>query len=496
VLLAVALYLPVLAGVLIGRGWRFGWAVRGAFLVIGFGWLAALDDGGALPVRLPEPGILLVPVAVGVAIAAGCVIASFELDVRGGTFGWRQPLSVLAVGAIAVGLVPALFSVGSGRYDAPETTLVDLLGQLPEPADAGDYRVLWVGTQEVLPVSPWVLRPGIGYALTEGPGLDIADAFPSRPGPGSGEVTLALDAIATGTTTRGGRLLAPLSVRYVVVPLVDGAISTSDDPVPPPLGLLDALGDQLDLAEVYSPPNFLVYENRAWVPVRSVLTAAGAEASRDADAASLAQSDLSGATPIMVGADHLEAASAAVDAGTVHLAVPSDRRWGLRVDGEAVEARPAFGTTMAFDVPAAGTVTLAYETSRAFQLVLLGQLLVWIAVAFAASSIRLRRPQVRTRSSAGAAEPVFTMDPILSAPMPSPELAAVLASEEDEQPDDPTVMQRVVGPLADPDAVSGDESGAQVGDEVGREADRATEQPMVDEAADGAVTDGTAEERS
>ena len=277
VILAVALFVPVLVAVLVGRGWRFGWATRAGFLVIGFGWMAVLDDSGSFVIRMPEPGIVLVPVAVGVAIAAGCVLASFELDVRGGSFGWRQPLAIAAVGAIAVGMVPALFAVGTGRYDTPETTLVDLLGQLPDQTEAGEYRVLWLGQQDVLPAAPLPYRPGIGWAVTQGQGLDIGDAFPSRLGSGAGEVLLALNAISTGTTTRGGRLLAPLSVRYVIVPLVDGAVSTNDAPVAPPAGLLDALGDQLDLAEVYSPPNFLVYENRAWVPVRSVLSAEGAE---------------------------------------------------------------------------------------------------------------------------------------------------------------------------------------------------------------------------
>ncbi|MFN8022692.1 MAG: glycosyltransferase [Acidimicrobiales bacterium] len=433
VVLAVALYLPVLTAVLLGRGWRFGWAVRGALLVVTFGWLATLDDGNALPIRLPEAGILLVPVAVGVAIAAGCVLASFELDVRGGTFGWRQPLAVLSTAAVVVGLVPAAFTVGSGRYDTPTTTLVDLLGQLPDPQDSGDYRVLWVGSQQVLPVAPWEYAPGIGYALTEGPSVDIGDVFPTRPGAGSGLVRLTLDAIATGTTTRGGRLLAPLAVRYVVVPLVDGAVSTTDEPVEPPAGLLDALGDQLDLAEVYSPPNFLVYENRAWLPMRSELTPSGAEASLDAAASALAQSDLSGATPIMVGADHLGAASAEVAAGTVHLAIPPDDRWELRLDGRPVEQRSAFGTTTAFDVDTAGTVTLEYQTSRTYHLVLLAQLLAWSVVGVAATSVRLRRPQARPRAAVGAGEqPVFTMDPMIGTPMPSEELAHELAADPDD----------------------------------------------------------------
>jgi GT2 family glycosyltransferase len=482
VLLATALYVPVLAAVLLGRGWRFGWAVRGGLLVVTFGWLAALDDGGSLPLRLPEAGIVLAPVAVGVAIAAGCVLASFELDVRGGTFGWRQPLAVLATGAIVVGLVPAAFAVGTGRFDTPSTTLVDLLGQLPEPEEAGDYRVLWVGAQQVLPVAPWTYAPGIGYALTDGPSVDIGDVFPTRPGAGSGLVRVTLDAIATGTTTRGGRLLAPLAVRYVIVPLVDGGVSTTDDPVPAPAGLLDALGDQLDLAEVYSPPNFLVYENRAWVPMRSVLTDTGAEASLDAAASALAQSDLSGALPIMVGADHLSGASAEVSAGTVHVAIPDDDRWRLTLDGEPVPSRPAFGTTTAYDVAAPGTVRLEYETSRAYHLVLLAQVLAWLAVLGAASSVRLRRPQARPRAAAVAGDqPVFTMDPMIGTPMPSEELAHELAAAGAHDEADSS------GPGAVEDSDAGDASAPWSFDVF-------AEPPTVAPADDGAADAGAADE--
>ena len=466
VLLAVALHVPVLTSVLLGRGWRLGWAVRAAALVVGFGWLAVLDDGGSLPFRLPEAGIVLVPVAIGVAIAAGCVVASFELDVRGGSFGWRQPLALVSVLAVAVGCVPALFAVGSGRHETPVTTMVDLLGQLPDTADQGDYRVLWVGSQDVVPVTPWSYAPGIGYAVTEGPDLTVDDVFAHRPGPGTEQVRDALDAIAAGTTTRAGRLLAPLSVRYLIVPLVDGAVSTVDDPVPPPVGLLDAIGDQLDLAEVYSPPNFAVFENRAWVPMRSVLTSGGADASRDAGLPALAQSDLSGATPIMVDADHLAAADAPVPAGTVHLAVPSDDRWTLTVDGVAVDPRPAFGVTMAFDVDTAGTARIEYVTSRGLQLVLLAQLIAWVLVALAASSVRLRRAPSGSRRGAVEAEPVFSMDPILGSPMPTAELAERLADEEA-----PVVASVDAEPVAD----------GSVADESHPDEPLADDEPFADE---------------
>ena len=204
----------------------------------------------------------------------------------------------------------------------------------------------------------------------------------------------------------------------MIVPLVDGAVSTNADPVAPPAGLLDALGDQLDLAEVYSPPNFLMYENRAWVPVRSVLTAEGAEASLNGGVAALAQADLSGATPVMVAGDHLASATEAVPAGTVHLAVPFDRRWELTVDGAVVESRPAFGTTMAFDVASSGTAVLTYRTSRAHELVVFAQTIVWGLIAIAASSVRFRRPRVRRRAQPlPVTESVFTIDPIIGVPV-------------------------------------------------------------------------------
>lgn len=416
---ALALYLPVFAAPLIGRGWRFGWAARGGLLVVVFAWLAVLDDGGGLPFRLPEPGIMLAPVAVGVALAAGCLVGSLELDVRRGSFGWRQPLALVAGLAVVVGIVPGVVALGDGRWQTPTTTLVDLLGWFPDD-DAGEYRVMWIGDQRVVPAAPRGYRPGVGIALTDGGQLDVADTWSAPPTEADADVAVALDAISLGTTTRGGRLLAPFAVRYVVVPVVDGAVSTNTDPLPLPGGLLDALGDQLDLAPVYSPPNFIVYENRAWVPIRSVLTAAGAEASRVAGPEALAQADLTGANPIAGSGDepwHLATgASEVVAASTVHLAVPFDRQWRLELNGQEVEERPAFGSTAAYDITAPGTVELRYETPTSHRLLLLVQVLLWVAVGLAATNLRVqRRRQTHAELVDDVDQPVLSFDPLVSA---------------------------------------------------------------------------------
>ena len=55
----------------------------------------------ALPFRVPEVGILLAPVALGLALAAASSAAAFSEDVAGRRFGWRQPLGLLGIGAEA-----------------------------------------------------------------------------------------------------------------------------------------------------------------------------------------------------------------------------------------------------------------------------------------------------------------------------------------------------------------------------------------------------------
>ena len=111
--------MPVLVAPLVARSWRLTWAIRSAGLVVVFGWLAVLDDRGS-KIRLPEPGVLLAPVAVGLALSAACIAAAFQDDVLAGSFGWRQPLGLLSAAAVAIGVLPGIAAVGSGRWHMPD----------------------------------------------------------------------------------------------------------------------------------------------------------------------------------------------------------------------------------------------------------------------------------------------------------------------------------------------------------------------------------------
>ena len=430
-ILAIALYLPVLVAPLVARSWRLTWAIRSAGLVIVFGWLAVLDDRG-LKIRLPEPGVLLAPVAVGLALSAACLAAAFQDDVLAGSFGWRQPLGLLSAAAVAIGVLPGLTAISSGRWRMPILTLTSVLGQFAENPPEGDYRILWIGNPDVMPVPSWTLRPGIGYAITDDGPLTQYETWPGRPSKTESEVGSVIEQLASESTLRGGRLLAPYAIRYIVVPVADGATSTVDAPLPLPDGLVDALDDQLDFAAPLTRPlNFLVYENTAWIPTRAQFSEADADATRQAGFDSLARLELSGAaTPVAVGAADNADVSFAAEPGAVTVATGVDERWTMQLGAESIAPRPAFGTTTGYDITSGGSATLRYHTSISRAFALIGQLVLWLLLAlgisrFDTSSIARWR---RRRVSAAPEAPLLSID----APVEAPTDGSVLVTLNDD----------------------------------------------------------------
>jgi GT2 family glycosyltransferase len=419
---AVVLFLPAFAAPLVARSWRFVWAVRAAALVVVFGGVAILDDRALLPFRMPEPGVMLVPVAVGVALAAGCVVASFDVDVLAGSFGWRQPLAVLSMVAMAAGILPGVLTVADGRWNMPSRTLQSVLGEFPTNPPTGDYRMLWLGDPRAMPVAGWTYQPGVAYAITDDGPLWLDDHYAGSPSEVEQQVADAVRQMAGGYTLRGGRLLAQFGIRYVVVPLADGVNGTISNPLPAPAGLADVLDDQLDLASPLTrPPNFLVYENTAYTPTRGVLTAAGATASQQAGKEAVAQSDLRGTTPWGVGSPARGDATGAVPVGTLHVAVPFDAGWHLTVDGRTVPARRAFGATLAFDNPTAGNGTLSYDTGVLRRPLIALQFLLVLLLVLAASRMRSTPLAARRRLVVlDDASPVAD----LTSPIPAPAFTA------------------------------------------------------------------------
>lgn len=393
--LALGLYLPVVVALAITRAWRLTWSVRAALLVVVFGALAVLADRGELPIAMPDGSLLSVPLAFGLALSGAAIAGGFGEDVLGRGFGWRQPVALLANAALVVGLVPAVLSIGSGTWNAPRTPMSLLLStQLPIDPAVGDHRVLYVGDPRLMPVPAREYQPGIAWAVVDAGDFDFTERFTVPTSGGDAAVEHALDLIASGSTLRAGHLLAPLGIRYIVVPLTDGVVSTIDDPLPLPEGLVAALRNQLDIGSVQGPPSLGIFLNESWFPVGAQLTGATAEASRLAGDDALVRADLSQAVPSMIGVDGDLDTAHQVAPGVVHVGVPFDPRITLDVDGTVVEPRPGFGVVSAFDIDetmlpsglGVGSVEYERDSNRSWWLT--AQTVLWLAVLAIAAGAR------------------------------------------------------------------------------------------------------------
>ncbi len=406
--LSVALYAAVIGAVLLVRGARTAWALRGASLVVAGLLIAILDDAALLPAHGPDASLLLVPVAFGIAMCAGAMGASLAIDLGRGKFSWRQPLGALIGVAFAVGVIPSSLNAIDGSWNQPDLALPQLLVQLPEGDKSGNYRTMFIGDARVLPGAPLNFGWGIAYSVVNGRSATLTDMWETPPTRARDNAVAAMYGIVRGQTARAGRLLAPLSVRFIVVPIIDGGQSTRNQPIEVPDGLVEALSRQLDLRRRFTSPDLIVFENTAWVPTRSVFTESGAVSSASAGASSMIASDISGAVSLPYVALPHQASEFDAQPGTLHLSVPYTSRWKVTVDGKDVAVRPAFGLTNAYDIPNAGRVSMSFTTSRLHSLLVLLQVAAWIAVLFVATSRRrLKRKAIASTPVSNVQEPVM-----------------------------------------------------------------------------------------
>jgi hypothetical protein len=154
----------------------------------------------------------------------------------------------------------------------------------------------------------------------------------------------------------------------------------------------------------------VIFENTTWVPVRSQLTAAGAQSSTLAGASSMIATDIAGATALPSALRPESAIQADVVAGTVHLSVPFTSRWEVLLDGVDVPARPAFGLTNAYDISAPGKLEMSFSASLMHTCVVLLQFVAWCIVAFIAVSRRRKKKPSEVSVQLGAEGAVIQMN--------------------------------------------------------------------------------------
>lgn len=389
-IVALGLYIPVFVSVVVTRSTTFIWATRALSLVVLTGLLIVAVDANVLNIPTPSFGQLLAIVACGVALGAGALASFVFDDDLTLAYRWWKPFVACAVLTSLIGALPAVSMALGGSWKQSPTAVSDLYSQMQANPPEGDYSAVYVGRSEVLPIPGTRLSSTVSFAVADDGELTMRDRW-SNPNDLNGSVKSALHAIVGRETVRGGRLLAPLAVRYVVVPIIDGAESTIEKPLSLPDGLLAALSTQLDFRRVYQASDLVIYENMAWVPALSLLDESSSALSKQAGEEVLLSSSLNSTTPIARSGD-ISSVATEINPSTVYLAVPFSERLRLDVSGAQLHPRVAFGGTTAFDVGTGGVATLRYSTPISQYLYVLIQFVLWLLVMLAVFDIgRIRR---------------------------------------------------------------------------------------------------------
>jgi len=384
------LLLAAVLPLVIGRSWRLAWAARlWTVTLVAVFWAWAGSHGW---VPAPSSGELL---AVAGAAVAGCVAlgaVAFEQDLPGYRFGWRQAASGVAAAGLVLGALPVLGTVPGGRWglpaEGPRAELSALAG-----APGGAYRILWVGLPGSLPLASSPAGGGLSWAMSFDALPDVTDQWPSVAPSGASALVRDLRFASSGLTSDLGHLLAPLGVRYVVLPVPQGRLGGGS--VASALRPLEAgLTRQVDLVPLDVGPGsgYAVWSNASWLPVRTVVAVASSAAAWPAGPAGLAGLDL-GDPPTALGGGRVGTASGSLGGGEGLYVAAGDRtRWRLDVSGDTLRATPALGVGMLFSVPVGrgGRAVLSLIPSLAVRAGQVAEVVIWL-LAIAAVVLDQRR---------------------------------------------------------------------------------------------------------
>ncbi|HWF15955.1 MAG TPA: glycosyltransferase family 2 protein [Acidimicrobiales bacterium] len=394
-LLVAAAALPLA----LGRGIRLLWAARLWVTACASWGLALAAVRGDMGSFTPSLTVVLVPAALAVAACLGVGISSFENDLTGREFGWRQVTSVAAVVFVAVGLLPVIAGAVGGRWGLPSQGIEQPLSFLDHPSATDASRVLWLGDPRALPVGGWSVEPGLAYALTPGDLPDTSQVLtPAGPGP----AVLVADAVhlaTSGGTVHLGRLLASAGVRYIVLvqglaPSAVGSLTPSVD-APPPAGLETSLLGQDDLHIVPGEVGVQVFENDE---AMSVAAQRAAPLSVVRSWSYPSGADVVGWQPVLASLAESSPATGPVQAGTVYAAYAPAGSFALSVDGRTVRPRPAFGWAAQY-VTTKGHAQLSLSQFPLVPLAVLAEVVLWVVLLGALVGRRRARPRPGHRST-------------------------------------------------------------------------------------------------
>ncbi|GAC1517711.1 MAG: hypothetical protein NVS1B12_05230 [Acidimicrobiales bacterium] len=388
--LLVAAALPLI----IGRGWRSSWAVALWTVALSSWAMAWAGQHHALGVVWPSVDLALAPAAVALAALAALGMTAFDWDLPGYIFGWRQVVSGGAALALAVACVPVLAAAGDGRWRQPAAGYDAVLSWMQQKQADGDFRVLWIGAPDVLPVSGWPLDAMVAYATTRNGAPQLTDGWPPAVTGPTARVRDVMTLARNGQTTDLGHLLAPMGIRYVAV--VEHANPLERGPRharPIPMDLHDGLESQLDMGRVDRSDALTVYENDAWAPIRIRLPDGATAAAQSGDLRSARTATLHGAPPVLPDGRGPTSFRGPVAAGSaIEVAEAPSSRWTLTAGGQRATRQSGFGVANLFTSDGGGPGVLRYRTPVAWRLAQAAEAVAWV-LAVAVVVRGRRRPR-------------------------------------------------------------------------------------------------------
>ena len=384
-----------------GRDWRATWATRAwsvALVSFGAAWVSSNQPFSQL--ELPDVHLLLVPAAVGVSWAAGITFATFEFDIpRFGLAARRLTVGIGAAG-LALGSLSALAAAAGGTYGAPTTDLSGALRLIANEPSEGSFRVMWIGDPELLPIPGREISEGLAVTASSDGLADVRSAWLTPANAASEFMVEFWSAALAGDTARLGRLLAPMGVRYLVVPQAAAPSFAGGVVTPADADLIDTLSAQLDFDRIASDPSVIVYQNLAWRPVRAV-TVSDNPVLGTSTPTELASTPTGDWFPVFVDRKSPVEYTGDVPAGTVVLGVGDADTWSIQAGGRTVQSAPVHGWAGGFEPGVTTGATLVHTPPDANGWILLAQWVGWLVVARIAFAERRRSPDAAPAAPTG-----------------------------------------------------------------------------------------------
>lgn len=251
-----------LVALLLVKGERLSWAFR--FWGIALASMAPIWFAGQdlIDAALPIAFGILIPAALSLALCAGMGASELSEGQAKSAPKAKRVLIVATVIASVLLLAPSMWTFLNGRLGLGDNEYRRAIEASSEAGESGSFKLLWIGSQQDLPGYPLSIPAGEGagaFSLSGPAGPQWGDVEPQSPRAGSEHLGAVLAEIASAGSTRGGRSLATLGVRYVVIPQ-GRSDSGPSGTLPPPEELIDGFRRQLDIREIQAAPGVILFE--------------------------------------------------------------------------------------------------------------------------------------------------------------------------------------------------------------------------------------------